>query len=225
MASPRLHPLWPLAVLLALGGSHAQTPPNCALARVVDAASYDRLTITLWSEADQDNSSANWAECRAAALSASLAKFPQVRARIATLRGQLREMRALEGQLAGIRAGGGTMYAHAIPRSYAPLEDGLASLAALARTTLGGRTSEGYARVVRESGANFAAYVKTLRAYRPGQGDTSTLYDPKEWAGLVNHYETLGKAVMLTLGTRGDAATALGYGLLVDQVFPASDRW
>lgn len=193
---------------------------------MVDAASYDRLTITQWSEADQDNASANWAECRAAALRASLAGFPQLRARIATLRGQLREMRALEGQLAGIRAGGGTLYAHAIPRSSPPLEDGLASLAALARTPLGGQTGGGrYAQAVREARGNFTTYVATLRAYKPGPDDTSGLYDPREWAGLVDRYETLGKAVMLTLANRGDAATALGYGLLTNQVFPASETW
>jgi hypothetical protein len=217
-----LRALRPLIVLLALGAAHAQTPPNCALARVVDAGSYSQLTITQWSEADQDNASVNWAECRAAKLSKALATQPQLRARIATLRGQLREMRALEGQLAGIRAGGGTLYAHAIPRSYAPLEDQLASLAALARTSLGGQTGSQYARVIGAARANHAAYLQTLRAYNPGPDETYGMYDPEEWASLVGRYETLGRAVMGTLGTRGDAATALGHSLLVDQVFPAS---
>lgn len=220
MLPPRL--LWPLAALLTLGAAQAQTPPNCALADRVDAASYDRLTITHWSEADQDNASGNWAECRAARLDRELADMPQLRARIASLRRQLRELRALEGQLMGIRMGGGTLYAHAVPRSFAPLEEQLASLAALARTRLGGQTGAQYARLVRFARQNNAQYIRTLRAYRPGPDETYGLYDPKEWTGLVNRYETLSRAVMLTLGTRGDAATALGYSLLTDQLFPAS---
>lgn len=220
-----LRVLRPLIVLFALGAAQAQTAPNCALARVVDADSYSQLTITQWSEADQDNASINWAECRAAKLGTVLATQPQLRARMATLRGHLREMRALEGQFAGIRAGGGTLYAHAVPRSYAPLEDRLASLAALARTALGGQTGSEYARVIQAARENHAEYLKSLRAYNPGPDETYGMYDPEEWAALVDRYETLGRAVMGALGTRGDAATALGYSLLVDQVFPASGLW
>ncbi|WP_019587051.1 hypothetical protein [Deinococcus apachensis] len=221
MTSVPLRSLLPLAALLVLSAARAQTPANCPLANAVDATSYDRLTIDLWSEADQDNASYNWAECRAAKLSASLAGMPQLRARIATLRGQFRELRDLESELAGIRAGGGTMYSHAVPRSFAPLEDQLASLAALASGRLGAQTGQQYARTVQEARQNNAEYIKTLRAYKPGADETYGLYDPKEWARMVNRYETLSKAVMLTLGSRGDAATALGYSILVDQVFPA----
>ncbi len=224
MTPPCFRPLLPLAVLLVLGGARAQTPANCPLANAVDAASYDRLTITQWSEADQDNASANWAECRAARLQAGLATQPQLQARMALLRKQLRELRSLEGELAGIRAGGVTRYAHAIPRSFAPLEDQLASLAALARSRLGAQTGQQYVRVVQAARQNNAEYIRTLRAYKPGADETYGLYDPKEWARLVNRYETLSKAVMLTLGSRGDAATALGYSMLVDQVFPAKDE-
>lgn len=221
MTPARLRPLLTLAALLLVGAARAQTPANCPLANAVDAASYGNLTITQWSEVDQDNASYNWAECRAARLNASLAGMPQLQARIALWRRQIREMRSLEGQLAGIRAGGGTLYSHAIPRSFPPLEDGLASLAALAGSRLGAQTGGQYARIIQEARRNNAEYVRTLRAYKPGADETYGLYDPKEWARLVNRYETLSGAVMLTLGTRGDAATALGYSLLVDQLFPA----
>lgn len=213
-----------LAAVLA-GTAGAQAAPNCALARAVDSGSYDALTIARWSEADQDNSSYNWAECRAAALQASLASQPQLRARIALLRGQLREMRSLEGTFAGIQAGGGTMYRHAVPRSYVWLEERLASLAALARSSLGAQTSARYSQSVREAQKNFTDYVRTLRAYRPTADSPSDLYDREEWTGLVGRYETLGQAVMLTLGTRGDAATVVGYSILTDQLFSADGEF
>lgn len=225
MTPSRLPPLLVLAALLLGGAARAQTPANCPLANAVDAASYDRLTITQWSEADQDNASFNWAECRAARLSAGLSAMPQVQARIALWRRQLRELRSLEGQLAGIRAGGGTLYSHAVPRSFPGLEDGLASLAALAGSRLGAQTGGQYVRLIQEARRNNAEYVRTLRAYKPGVDETYGLYDPEEWARLVNRYETLSGAIMLTLGTRGDAATALGYGLVVDQLFPAKGTW
>lgn len=224
MTPAPLRLLLPLAALLVLGAARAQTPANCPLANVVDADSYSLLTIEQWSEADQDNASYNWAECRAAKLQASLAGMPQLRARMATLRGQFREMRDLESELAGIRAGGGTLYAHAIPRSFAPLEDQLASLAALARSSLGARTGGQYARTVQDARQNNAEYIRTLRAYKPGPNETYGLYDPKEWVRMVNRYETLSQAVMFTLGSRGDAATALGYSILVNQVFPAKEE-
>ena len=219
-----LRPLLSLAALLVLGAARAQAPANCPLADAVDAASHDRLTITRWSEADQDNASYNWAECRAARLNADLAGMPQLRARMALLRKQLREMRGLESQLAGIRAGGGTLYAHAVPRSFAPLEDQMTSLAALARSSLGAQTGGQYARLIQTARQNNAEYIRILRAYKPGAGETYGMYDPKEWARMVSRYETLSGAVMLTLGSRGDAATALGYSLLMDQVFPAKDE-
>ncbi|SMB93108.1 hypothetical protein [Deinococcus hopiensis] len=210
-----------LAALL-FGTAGAQAPADCALARAVDSGSYDVLTTVQWSEVDQDNSSYNWAECRAAALQANLSTQPQLRARIALLRKQLREMRLLEGSLAGIRAGGGTMYSHAVPRSFTWLEEQLASLAALARSPLGARTSVHYGEVVREAQQDFAGYVRTLRAYKPKPNDTYGLYDPKVWTQMVNRYETLGKAVMLTLGNRGDAATVVGYAVLTNQLFEAA---
>ena len=158
-------------------------------------------------------------------MQASLASQPQLRARIALLRGQFREMRALEGSFAGIRAGGGTLYSHAVPRSYVPLEEQLASLAALARSPLGAQASARYSQAVREAQKGFAEYVRTLRAYRPTAEHPSDLYDPKEWTKMVNRYEKLGKAVMLTLGTRGDAATVVGYRMLTDRLFPADGEF
>ncbi|MFB9992183.1 hypothetical protein ACFFLM_09445 [Deinococcus oregonensis] len=199
----------------------AQSPANCTLANAVDSATYDLLTITTWSEADQDNSSANWAECRAAKLDKDLATQPQLRARLQTLRKQYRELRAIEGQLAGIRAGGGTMYFHAVPRMYPGLEEKLGSLGALARSSLGAPTGQQYARVIAEAKAESANYLKLQRAYKPGPDEDYVMFNPAQWAAILNRYETLSKAIMLTLGNRNDAATALGYSILTQFTFSA----
>ncbi|GAA0511640.1 hypothetical protein [Deinococcus depolymerans] len=214
------------SVLLSLltllpGAAHAQTPANCALANAVDSGTYATLTISAWSEVDQDNASYNWAECRAAALRRTLTGNPKLSARIDTLRRQYREMRAIESELAGVRAGGGTLYAHAVPRSFAFLEEQLASLAGLARTALGGQTGSLYARQVTQARADHAAYVAALRRYRPGADEEYVRFDPVSWNASVNRYEALGKAIMGTLGSRNDAATAAGYAILTSPVFSA----
>lgn len=206
-----------------LGMAAAQAPADCALARMLDAASYATLTMRYSSEADQDAAAYDWAECRAAALGASLSAQPQLRARIASLRKQLREMRALESELAGQRAGGGTMYGHAVPRSFAPLEERLSSLANLARSSAGAVRSVRYEAAVRDARDQHAAYLKALRAYQPKPGETYVPFDRKEWTANVNRYQALGKSVMQTLSSRGDAATALGYSLLNDWTFFADE--
>jgi hypothetical protein len=214
------------SVLLSLltllpGGAHAQAPANCALANAVDSGTYATLTIGAWSEVDQDNASYDWAECRAAALRRTLTGNPKLSARIDTLRKQYRELRAIESELAGVRAGGGTLYAHAVPRSFAVLEDQIASLAALARSPLGRQTGALYARQVTQARADHAAYVAALRRYRPGADEEYVRFDPAGWKASVDRYEALGKAIMATLGTRGDAATATGYAILTSPVFSA----
>ncbi|ANE43724.1 hypothetical protein [Deinococcus puniceus] len=219
---PLKHGLLGAALLLfAAAPAQAQAAANCTLANVVDSATYDLLTITNWSEVDQDESSYNWAQCRAAKLDKDLATQPQLRARLQTLRRQYREMRAIEGQLAGIRAGGGTMYVHQVPRMYPFLEEQLGSLGALARSTLGAPTGQHYARVIAEAKADHASYLKLQRAYKPGPDEDYVMYDPKTWATTLNRYDTLGKAIMLTLGNRNDAATALGYSILTHFTFSA----
>jgi len=211
-----------LALLLCASlPAQAQTPANCTLANAVDSASYDLLTITTWSEADQDNASRNWADCRATKLDKDLATQPQLRARLQTLRKQYRELRAIEGELAGIRAGGGTMYFHAVPRMYPGLEEQLSSLGALARSSLGAPTSQHYARTIAQARADHANFLKLQRAYKPGPDEDYVQLDPKKWAATLHRYETLGKAIMLTLGSRNDAATALGYSILTQFTFSA----
>ncbi|UQN06173.1 hypothetical protein [Deinococcus sp. QL22] len=205
----------------AAQASDVQTPANCALANAVDPATYDLLTLTTWNEASQDESSYNWAQCRAAKLDRDLATQPQLRARLQTLRKQYREMRAIEGQLAGIRAGGGTMYFHQVPRMYPGLEEQLASLGALARSTLGAPTGQHYAKVIAHAKADQAKYIKLQRAYKPGPDEDYVRFNPTEWAATLNRYDTLGKAIMLTLGNRNDAATALGYSILTHFTFSA----
>lgn len=218
---------WATAFALAgaLNFASAQVPANCALANAVDWGSYGTLTMDFASEVDQDNAAYNWADCRAKSLDATLAKSPQLRARIASLRKQFREMREIESTLAGTRAGGGTMYGHAVPRSFAPLEEQLASLTNLARSKTGAVTGQLYAKVIRDAKDQHAAYVKTLRAYKPKPDEEYVHYDPKEWNAYVNRYEALGKSIMQTLGSRGDAATALGYSILNTWVFGAKDDY
>ncbi len=212
-----------LLTLALLPFAHAQAAPNCSLAASLDAASYATLTMDGGSEADQDRAAYDWSQCRAAALGASLSRNPQLRARIDTLRKQYRQMRDLESDFAGIRNGGGTMYGHAVPRSYAPLEDRLQSLAALARTALGGQTSRQYAQTIQQARELQANYVKTLRDYKPKPDETYVPYVAKDWNAKVNRYEALGKSIMQTLGSRNDAATALGYSMLTDWVFAAQE--
>lgn len=217
--------LWP-AVLLTLTAApaQAQAPANCALANAVDFDAYTTLAMTQWSEADQDGVSFDWAECRAAKLDKELAANPQLRARLNTLRKQYRELRAIEGQLAYIRNGGGTMYSHGIPRMFPGLEEQLASLSALARSPLGARTGQHYAQVIAQARKDVTDFVKTSRAYKPKPDENFGTYDPQEWKKLVDRYEQVGKAIMLTLGSRNDAATALGYSMLNTFTFPATDE-
>lgn len=210
-----------LSLCLTLTPGAARAQANCALANAVDSSTYSSLTIGAWSEADQDNASYNWAECRAAALRRTLTGNPKLSARIDTLRRQYREMRAIESELAGTRAGGGTMYAHAVPRSFAFLEEQIGSLAALARSPLGGQTGALYARQITQARADHAAYLAALRRYRPGPDEDYVQFDPAVWKARVDRYEALGKAIMGTLGTRGDAATATGYAILTSPVFSA----
>ncbi|WP_155297490.1 hypothetical protein [Deinococcus kurensis] len=222
----RLLPALTVTALLALCPlAAAQTPANCALANAVDSGSYATLTIDTWSEADEDNAAGNWADCRAAALRRSLSGNPKLSARIDGLRRQMQQLRALEGQFAYIRAGGGTLYSHAIPRSFPYLEEQLSGLAALARTTLGAQTGQRYAALIAQARTDHAAYVATLRAYRPTPDETYSSYNAAEWKQLVDRYEALGRAVMGTLGTRGDAATALGYAMLTTTLFPADGEF
>lgn len=217
---------WLLPVLLTLNiSAHAQAAPNCALANIVDAGAYATLTIDRWSEADQDNASYNWAECRAARLKKELLTFPKLSARMDGLRKQYREMRALEGQLAGIRAGGGTLYSHAVPRMYPGLEVQLHSLSALARSSLGAQTGQRYGQKIAQATAEHTAYIAALRAYQPAPGEQFSVYTPQGWQAAVDRYEALGRAVMQTLGSRGDAATALGYSILDTTTFGAEDLY
>lgn len=130
-------------------------------------------------------------------------------------------MRALEGQLAGIRAGGGTLYSHAVPRMYPRLEDQLQSLSALARSSLGAQTGQLYGQKIAQATTEHIAYIATLRAYQPAPDEQYSLYKPQEWKALVDRYEALGRAIMQTLGSRGDAATALGYSILNSTTFDA----
>ncbi|WP_415786806.1 hypothetical protein [Deinococcus saxicola] len=152
-----------------------------------------------------------------------LAAFPRLSAHIDGLRQRYRDVRALEGQLAGIRAGGGTLYSHAVPRMYPYLEDQLQSLSALARSSLGAQTGQLHGQKVAQAAAEHIAYIITLRAYKPGPDQDYGLHNPQEWKAAVDRYEALGRAIMQTLESRNDAATALVYSILNNTTFAASD--
>ncbi|OLV20346.1 hypothetical protein [Deinococcus marmoris] len=215
--------LLPLAMLGLTSPALAQAAPNCTLANLVDGETYMALAFNpaQSSAAAESAAATGWADCRAARLRADLKASPNLNTRIDGLRKAYRALRSSEGEMAATRNGGGTLYLNAIPLTYPALETQVQSLAALARSPLGGQTSAAYAAQIKQAMADHAAYVKALRDFKPGKDVTA--FDPKAWKSTVDNYEKLSKSVMTTLGTKGDAATALGYHLLNTTTFPATN--
>ena len=129
--------------LTALPAQAAKIP--CAVAVTLDPDTYDLLALgPQVSEAAADQSSLDYAGCQAARLDTQLARSPQLRERLGQLRTLYRQLRAEEGGLASVMAGGGTLHGHAVPRSYPALEQTLSSLAVLASGRLGAQTGPQY---------------------------------------------------------------------------------
>ncbi len=199
-----------LAAGLGLSPAHA-APLPCSLAVKLNIGTYLELSLDQWNEAAQDQASADYAGCRAAALSASLSKSPQLRARIAALRGLYRQLRGLEGNLAAQMAGGGTMHSHAVPRSYPELEATLSGLAALASSPLGAQTGAHFGRSLQTSRQAVDTRIKALKAWTPKDAPGSSFYDPTTFQADVTHYAQIAGQIRHLLGNRPDAATAAGY--------------
>lgn len=218
----------PLALLgltsAALAQTSTLTPITCTLANLVDGESYAALAVNPAqdSAAAETAAAVGWADCRAARLKTDLKGSPNLSARIDALRKNYRALRSSEGEMAYTRNGGGTLYLNAAALTYPALETGLHSLAALARSPVGGQTSAAYTAQIKQAMGDHTAYVAALRAFKPGAGVTA--FDPAAWKTTVDSYEKLSKTVMTTLGTRGDAATALGYHLLNMTTFGATDQ-
>ncbi len=205
-------------------GSQAIAASDCTFANLVGLDAYSNLTLTQWSEVAQDSVSMVWVHCRASKLKKELVNNPKLISRLDTLRKGYQTMRAIEGDLAGIRAGGGTMYSHAIPRMYPLIEEGIADLASLAKSPLGGQTGANYTQIINTAKADYNKYVKDLRAFKPKPEEDYGLYNAKDWGKMVDNYELQGKVIMSILGTRNDAATALGYLMLNQNTFDAIDE-
>lgn len=214
--------LLPVLAALALAPSALAREPlvPCEVAVKLDYNTFASIQIPDlggWSEAAEDEASGHFAECRAAQLTASLAKSPKLRDRLAKLRTLYRKLASLDSGIGSMRAGGGTMYGHAIPRSYVGIENHLASLAALAQTPYGGLAASGGARRLKELDANFAARLKKLRAAKPT--DTLKLLNIglAEWRGTIDDYEKTRQAIAAIAGRKPDIATLAVYEFL-DQV-------
>ena len=206
----------PFAVFILLATGSGLTPAHaaplpCSLAVKLDLSTYTELSLDQWNEAAQDQASAEYAGCRAAALSASLSQSPQLRARITTLRTLYRQLRGLEGSLAYAMAGGGTMHAHAVPRSYPDVEAVLSGLAALASSSLGAQTGARFGRSLQTSKQAIDARIKALKAWKPTGAPGGSFYDPVTFQADVTHYAQIAAQIMQVLGNRADAATAAGY--------------
>ncbi|WP_420595698.1 hypothetical protein [Deinococcus sp.] len=210
--------LLPLALLTSAFALAQTSPLPCTLAVKLDFESYDALSQTDYNEANADESSFNYAECRAAQLGDELKNFPQLRARLEKLRGLYRQMRALEGELAYAMAEGGTVHTHAVPRSYPGLEATLGSLAALARSSLGGQMDKRYGASLSESRTAFEQRVKALKAWTPKQA-SSSFYEPRAFQQSVSEYAQTGAQIMTILGNRADVVTATGYLPLQSALF------
>lgn len=215
---PRFLTLMLPAALGLLGLAHA-APLPCALSARLDLDTYLALSLDRLSEVDQDQGSLAYAACQAAVLSSGLTKSPQLAARIGALRGLYRQLRSLEGSLASAMAGGGTMHAHAVPRSYPEIERTLAGLAALASSPLGGQMGQRLSGSLKASQQAFAERTQALKTWKPRDAALSSAYQPLSFRADVTRYAQTGAAIMQLLGSRADAATAAGYLPLASALF------
>jgi len=214
-------PLILAGVLLSFTALSVQAAPiPCAVAVTLDASTYDLLALgPQVSEVAADQSSVDYAGCQAARLDKQLEKSPQLRERLGRLRTLYRQLRAEEGGLAYVMAGGGTLHSHAVPRSYPALEQTLSSLAVLVSGRLGAQMGPQYAESLAFSRTAFTDRLTALKAWKPKDPASTSFYDPKMFQQGVIAYAQTGAAIMKLLGSRGDAATAAGYLPLQSPLF------
>jgi hypothetical protein len=200
-----------LALLLSLPtAALAQVTLPCTLAERLDADTYVLVSGADPSEAGQDWAAVEYARCQAAGLSRDLKTSPQLAARMARLRDLYQTLIGLDGQLASALAGGGTLYAHSVPRQYPALEASLKSSATLAGSRFGAQTGRSYGASIHTSQQEFVTTVAALRKLRPDP-QYSVDVTLAGYLKLVGDFEVTGRAVMALLGNRPDAATAAAY--------------
>lgn len=212
----RAFSLLALAVLFAPPSAAQATEVPCALAEHIDLETYALLRGGGGSEVDQDEAAFQYAECLAAGLKRDLGAMPQLSTRLAALRKLYRQLNAADSELASAMMGGGTMYTHAIPRSYPTIETTLRTLSALAGSRYGAQTGGRYTASIQESRRAFAARVIRLNTWKP---DGSFPFDAANYRATLATYQATGMAIMRLLGSRNDAATAAGYGPLTSSLF------
>ena len=216
-AVPLLAGLLTLTVLPLQSPAQAQSVRvACTLAEKLDTDTFSLLGNYDPSEVGQDSAASDLAQCWAAGLTRDLAAMPRLSARMVALRRLYRQLRSDEGELAYAMMGGGTLYIHAVPRSFPGTEQTLRTLAALASSPLGGQVGQRYARSVRLSQQAFAARVAALKSWKPSEVPD---FDRQGFLRVLADYQKTGNAVMSALGSRGDAATAAGYLPLSQPLF------
>jgi hypothetical protein len=220
---------------LGLGIFGLSTPAQatalpCSLATQLDVETYKELSFQTPSELGLeprlDELSPTYARCQASVLTTSLARNPNLNTRIATLRQLYQTLREQEGRLAYAHAGGGTLYWHAIPRSYPDIEITLRGLAALASSPVGRQRGAGYAQMIGEAKQNFETRLAAMRAWQTGKPQASeigTEFDRSKYAKAVTDYQQTGQRLMNLLGCRNDATAAAGYLPLQNPLSP--EEW
>ena len=200
--------------LLAVSGSLAQStqmPPGqvpCALAAKIDQGTFTLMGAYDDSEVGQDSAAYDYAQCRAQALTRDLGKMPGLSARMVTLRRLYRQLNAADGHLASVMEGGGTMYSHAVPRSFPEVEITLQTLSALAGSKYGAAVGPQYTASIQASRQALAARLSLLRGWQPS---SDFPFDPAAYRAALKTYEPTANAIVKLLGRRNDAATAAGY--------------
>ncbi|ULH14412.1 hypothetical protein MF271_10210 [Deinococcus sp. KNUC1210] len=206
-----------LTALLAIPLASAQTVKvPCTLAERLDLDTFALLGNYDGSEAGQDSAADDLAQCWAAGLTRDLRQMPKLAARISTLRTLYQQLNSAEGDMAYDMMGGGTMYTHAIPRSFPGIEETLRTLAALAGSTSGAQVGQRYALSVTASSRAFASRVAALKTWKPKDLPD---FDRRDFLTSLADYQKAGMAIQKLLGSRGDAATAAGYLPLQSSMF------
>ncbi|PYE55780.1 hypothetical protein [Deinococcus yavapaiensis] len=214
--------LLPLTLIVGLSSTALAREPYvpCDLAVKLDYATYLPIAAANlggWSEASEDDAAGHYADCQAAALSASLQKSPNLRARLAKLRTLLRQLSSQESGLASMLAGGGTRYFHAIPRSYVDIEGFLKSLAALASDSYGGLNASGGSKRLGDLTASFDARLRTLRARKPSGTLKLVNASLADYRKAIDDYEKTYKAIRSLLGRKADIATLAAYEFVTNR--------
>lgn len=205
---------------------HAQTVQvPCTFAEKIDQASFTLLGNYDESEVGQDTAAYDYSQCLAAGLTRDLGKMPQLSARLVTLRKLYRQLSGADGELASVMEGGGTMYAHGVPRSYPEVEATLRTLAALAGSRYGAATGPQFTASLRSSRQALSARLSLLDGWKPS-GDYP--FDPAVYKAALRTYRDTAAAIMNLLGDSNNAATAAGYlplggSLFLDDILNSND--